>query len=63
MSILLLLCVHYFQCELNPRIPYTHFSSIIKKQKQVHIETGVPYFLIQPLQLFGGLYRIIENSL
>ena len=23
------------QCELNPRIPYTEFSTIIKKQKQV----------------------------
>ena len=25
----------FVQCELNPRIPYTQFSSIIKKQKQV----------------------------
>jgi len=25
-------------CELNPRIPYTEFSVIIKKQKEVKAE-------------------------
>lgn len=25
-------------CELNPRIPYTEFSVIIKKQKEVKVE-------------------------
>lgn len=25
------------ECELNPRIPYTELSHIIKKQKEVHM--------------------------
>jgi hypothetical protein len=30
-------------CELNPRIPYTEFSVIIKKQKEVRGSAQVPF--------------------
>ena len=29
------------ECELNPRIPYTELSHIIKKQKEVRVLTCV----------------------
>lgn len=30
------------ECELNPRIPYTELSHIIKKQKEVLLWGGTP---------------------
>lgn len=35
------------QCELNPRIPYTEFSTIIKKQKQVSFSHPHKVFMLE----------------
>ena len=34
------------QCELNPRIPYTQFSTIIKKQKEVHSDVMICVYAV-----------------
>lgn len=37
-------------CELNPRIPYTEFSVIIKKQKEVKVE--MKFLMLSSIQMF-----------
>lgn len=37
-------------CELNPRIPYTEFSVIIKKQKEVKVE--MKCWMLLSIQIF-----------
>ena len=47
------------QCELNPKIPYREFSTIMKKQKMVMAAYMYMLALQSPLSLFSLLHTCL----
>lgn len=48
-------------CELNPRIPYTEFSVIIKKQKEVKNDFPQKIYTNQVLFLITSLAKLLRS--